>query len=202
MYEPKTIENDLEWLRQVSLNVDLENDDLDEMIDILDNYCLTHEVFAMAAIQLGINKRLVYLKNTDLDKVDEEDWNERTILINPVIVSREGLTSYWEACVSCLDNMGLVLRPYKIEVQYLDVNGEKKEMSFEGFPATVFSHEYDHLDGILHMDKALDLKIMTRDERIEFRKEHGYEVYNNVGDFETLESEYKKVYKRNESNNT
>lgn len=202
MYNEKTIENDLEWLRQVSLDVDLENDNLEEMIDILDSYCLTHEVFAMAAIQLGINKRLIYLKNTDLDKVDEEGWNERTILINPVIVSREGLTSYWEACVSCLDNMGLILRPYKIEVEYLDTNGEKKEMTFEGFPATVFSHEYDHLDGILHIDKALELKIMNEDERKEFRKEHGYEVFNETGDFETLEREYKKDYKKNESNNT
>lgn len=193
--EAKKIDKDLEWLKQVSREVDLSTDDISEDLKILEEYCLGHGVFAMAAVQLGIPKRLVYIKNTDLDKIDDDEWNEATVLVNPVIKKREGLTQYWEACASCLDNMGLVLRPYKIEIEYLDINGIKKEMIFEGFPATVFSHEYDHLDGILHMDKALEVLVMEKDERKEFRKEHPYEVFSKDGDFLELEKGYGKRIK-------
>lgn len=187
MMEAKKIDTDLEWLRQTSREVDLSTDDISEDLKVLEEYCLGHGVFAMAAVQLGIPKRLVYIKNTDLDKIDDEEWNEATVLVNPVIKKREGLTQYWEACASCLDNMGLVLRPYKIDIEYLNINGEVCEMTFEGFPATVFSHEYDHLDGILHMDKALEVIKMDKEERKEFRKEHPYEVFSKDGDFLELE---------------
>ena len=190
--EAKKIDKDLEWLRQVSADVNLNVDDISEDLKVLEEYCLGHGVFAMAAVQLGIPKRLVYIKNTDLDKIDDEEWNEATILVNPVIKKREGLTQYWEACASCLDNMGLVLRPYKIEIEYLDIDGNKKEMTFEGFPATVFSHEYDHLDGILHMDKALEVLVMGKEERKEFRKENPYKIYSKDGDFLELEKRHGK----------
>ena len=95
-------------------------------LKVLEEYCLGHGVFAMAAVQLGIPKRLVYIKNTDLDKIEDEEWNEATILINPVIKKCEGLTQYWEACASCLDNCGRVLRPYKIDLEYYDIEGNKK----------------------------------------------------------------------------
>ena len=65
-------------------------------------------------------------------------------------------------------------------------------MTFEGFPATVFSHEYDHLDGILHMDKALEVLVMEKEERKEFRKEHPYEVFSKDGDFLELEKGHGK----------
>lgn len=193
--EAKKIDKDLEWLRQVSREVDLSTEDITEDLKILEEYCLGHGVFAMAAVQLGIPKRLVYIKNTDLEKIDDEEWNEATVLVNPVIKTREGLTQYWEACASCLDNMGLVLRPYKIEIEYLDIYGNKQEMMFEGFPATVFSHEYDHLDGVLHMDKAIEVLVMEKEERKEFRKEHPYEVFSKEGDFLELEKGHGKGIK-------
>ena len=173
----------------------MSSEDITEDLKVLEEYCLGHGVFAMAAVQLGIPKRLVYIKNTDLEKIEDEEWNEATILINPVIKKCEGLTQYWEACASCLDNMGLVLRPYRIEIEYLDINGEKHEMIFEGFPATVFSHEYDHLDGILHMDKALEVLVMEKEERKEFRKEHPYEIFSMDGDFLELEKGHGKGLK-------
>ena len=193
--EAKKIDKDLEWLKQVSREVDLSTEDISEDLKVLEEYCLGHGVFAMAAVQLGIPKRLVYIKNTDLDKIEDEEWNEATVLVNPVIKKREGLTQYWEACASCLDNMGLVLRPYRIEIEYLDIKGNKQEMTFEGFPATVFSHEYDHLDGILHIDKALEVLVMEKEERKEFRKEHPYEVFSMDGDFLELEKGHGKRFK-------
>lgn len=197
MVDVKTIENDLEWLRKVSRKVNIKEEDLTEDIKILEEYSIANEVLAMAAIQLGIDKRIIYLKNTNLDKIGDTSINEKTTLINPVIVKREGLTSYWETCASCLDNMGLVLRPYKILVKYEDIKGMKHQKTFKGFPATVFSHEYDHLDGILHMDKSLEIYVMKVEDRVEFRKTHQYEILSETGNFDELEEKY--VSKRNQN---
>lgn len=172
----KTIENDLEYLRQVSKPVDFDTNEWKEAVKDLDEYCQNNDLaLAMASVQLGIPLRMIYLKKTDLNRLDE-DYNESKILINPIIVQRKGLTRYWEACASCLDYMGLVERPYMIEIEYYDENKKKHTEVFEGFPATVLSHELDHLDGILHMDIAIELLNMSPEERKEFRKKHPYEI--------------------------
>lgn len=192
-----TILDDEEYLRQISKEVDIKNDsELEENIKMLKSFCGPNEALALAAIQIGIPKRLIYLKNTNLDIVKkiqndtftEEDklYDEAKVLINPVILKREGLTEYWETCASCLDNCGLVERPYKILVEYYDTLGNKHEEIFEGFESTVLSHEMDHLDGILHMDKSKELIVMPLEERKIFRKDHGYNIITKIGDFEDL----------------
>lgn len=179
-----TIADDEPFLRQVSKEVDFTDITYLDDIKALGEYCTNHEVFAMAAVQLGIPKRIIYLRNTKLDKIDDKEWNEAKVLINPIIKERIGYTKYWEACASCLDNMGLVARPYKIKLEYYDIDGDKKECNFKDFEATVLSHEYDHLNGILHMDIADEILVMTKDERKEFRVEHGYEIYHRYGKYE------------------
>lgn len=199
--EIKRIDNDLDFLRQISKEVDFKEDLTNEIAD-LEKYILESNGFAIAAVQLGYKNRVVYVRCSDDTKSDEAGYNEAEILINPVITNREGLTTYWEACLSCMDNTAIVCRPYKIQLTYYDINGNRKEKIVEGFPTTVLSHEYDHLDGILHMDKGLEVILMNKDERKEFRKNHGYEVYEQQGKFEELildydyDSNIKKLVKR------
>ena len=201
--ESITIEDNEEYLRQISKEVDIKNDkELMNDISVLDEYCKENAVMAMAAVQLGIPKRMIYLKNTNLDIInkiqantvseEEKNYNEAKVLINPVITNREGLTDYWEACASCLDNFGRVLRPYKIELEYYDVEGTKKQEAFEGFESTVLSHEIDHLDGILHIDIAEEVYQMPAEERKAWRINHGYKVYSKTGDYEVLRKENSK----------
>lgn len=101
----------------------------------------------MAAIQLGIPKKIINLKNTNLELInqmqikdlkEEDNYNKKRLLINPKIISKEGLTEYWEACASCLNNMGRVLRPYKIIIEYSDIKGKKQKSIFIGFESTVY----------------------------------------------------------------
>ena len=195
-----TIEDNESWLRQISTSVDIENDkDLKRNIEVLDTFCKENDVMAMAAVQLGIPKRLVYLKNTNLeiinklqndtDTEEERNYNEARILINPVVINREGLTEYWEACASCLNNCGRVLRPYKIDLEYYDVEGIKYTDTFEGFEATVLSHELDHLDGILHIDIAEEVLVMEKEERKKWRQTHQYKIYSEFGNYEELKHE-------------
>lgn len=193
-----TIENNEKYLRQISKPVELNDKELEEDIAILEEYCSSNEVMAMAAVQLGIPKRIVYLKNTNIDIIrkqqkDEENefeknFNEKRVLINPVIISREGLTDYWEACASCLDNTGHVKRPYKIILEYQDIDGNTCKDTFEGFESTVLSHEIDHLDGILHIDIADEVLLMSREERKKFRQTHDYNIVSKTGDFEELKN--------------
>ena len=201
--ESITIEDNEEYLRQISKEVDIKNDkELMNDISVLDEYCKENAVMAMAAVQLGIPKRMIYLKNTNLDIInkiqantvseEEKKYNEAKVLINPVITNREGLTDYWEACASCLDNFGRVLRPYKIELEYYDVEGTKKQEAFEGFESTVLSHEINHLDGILHIDIAEEVYQMPAEERKAWRINHGYKVYSKTGDYEVLRRENSK----------
>lgn len=201
--ESITIEDNEEYLRQISKEVDIKNDkELMNDISVLDEYCKENAVMAMAAVQLGIPKRMIYLKNTNLDIInkiqantvseEEKNYNEAKVLINPIITNREGLTDYWEACASCLDNFGRVLRPYKIELEYYDVEGTKKQEAFEGFESTVLSHEIDHLDGILHIDIAEEVYQMPAEERKAWRINHGYKVYSKTGNYEVLRKENSK----------
>lgn len=201
--EAITIQDNEPFLRQISSSVDIKNDkELMNDIDILDQFCKENNVMAMASVQLGIPKRIVYLKNTNLDIINKiqnnsnseeiENYNEKKVLINPTILKREGLTEYWEACASCLDNMGRVLRPYKIELEYYDINGNQKVETFEGFESTVLSHELDHLDGILHIDIAEEVIEMPANERKIWRQSHEYKIYQKDGDYDSLRDKGKK----------
>ena len=203
MIKAITIEDDEQFLRQISKPVDLNDKELTHDIEVLDEFCKENDVLAMAAVQLGIPKRIVYLKNTNLELVEKEQYgkttkedkkyNEQRVLINPVIIKKEGLTDYWEACKSCLNNMGHVQRPYKITIEYQDINGNIKQEIFEGFESTVLSHEMDHLDGILHMDIADEVLVMEKEERKIFRQTHGYNITSKTGDFEKLKKSKQKT---------
>lgn len=72
----KTIEKDEEYLRQISKPVDFNKNDWQEAIKKLEDYCNNSElVLAMASVQLGIPLRMIYIKKTDLNRL-EENYNE------------------------------------------------------------------------------------------------------------------------------
>ena len=199
--ESITIEKNEKYIRQISKKVNINDPELHNNIVVLQDYCMQNEVMAMAAVQLGIPKRIVYVKNTNLEilnkrltdegKEETKDYNEAKVLINPEIVSKEGITTFWEACASCSwyeDGVkkwyiGKVKRPYKIKVKYVDLNGKNHEDEFEGFESTVLCHEIDHLDGILHIDIADEVMVGTKEERVELRKKEGYTVISETGDY-------------------
>lgn len=181
----KTIEYDEEYLRQISEDIDFEKDDYKDYINRLKDYCDSHAVYSMAPVQIGIPKRIIYIKNTKQNmENNEKDYNENIVYINPVIIKEEGKTKFLEGCESCVykENDTTIYytceieRPYSIEIEYYDMDGKKNTKTINGFEATVFYHEYDHLNGILHMDKANEIFKMTADEMKAFRSAHPYEI--------------------------
>ena len=196
--KPITIEKNENYLRQISKEVDIKDPELHNNIVVLQDFCIQNEVMAMAAVQLGIPKRIVYVKNTNLEilnkrhtdegKEETKDYNEAKVLINPEIISKEGTTTYWEACASCSfyeDGIkkwysGKVKRPYKIRVKYIDIDGNNHEDDFEGFESTVLCHEIDHLNGVLHIDIADEIIVATKEMRSELREKDDYKILSKT----------------------
>ena len=81
----------------------------------------------------------------------------RRIFVAPEIVSLEGSQESEEGCLSVPGYYGKVERPEKITIKGLDREGNPQEYTFEGFEAVVMCHEFDHLEGILYIDKAEDV---------------------------------------------
>ncbi len=80
---------------------------------------------------------------------------EPKIIFNPKItVLDETLQGYWEGCLSIPELRGYVERPRKVRIDYLDQRAKPQSITVEGFPATVFQHELDHLFGVLYVDRV------------------------------------------------
>ncbi len=182
----KHIKNDLEFLRQRSEEVDFSKDDVKSYIDLLDKATKKFNLYAISPVQIGLPKRIIFFRNTNenMDKNFDDEYSVGEVMINPIIKEQIGETLFLEGCGSCYPFCSYVKRPYKILVEYYNELGEKKEETIEGFKATVFSHEFDHLNGILHMDVSNDILILDEKETREKRKYNPYQVISKDGKYE------------------
>lgn len=148
-------------------------------------------VFAAAAPQFGINKRFILMISAVEKKVKNKKELEQfkakydvTPYFNPKITVMRGLQYYYEACMSTGDAIGKVARPYYIEIDYQDIDGNHHHRSAEDFEAIVFCHEIDHLDGIEFIDKAEDLIYDAKlEERIEIRNKYPKQIISKDMEF-------------------
>jgi peptide deformylase len=87
--------------------------------------------------------------------VDTREPGEKAALINPEIVwMGEELTKMKEGCLSIPGVEGEVMRPAKVRVKGLGVDGKPVEIAASGLFARVFQHEIDHLNGIVFVDQV------------------------------------------------
>ena len=141
-------------LRQVSEPVesvgDFEKQLMDDMLDTM----YAANGIGLAAIQIGVPKRIIVM---DISKEDKK--KEPRYFVNPVIIKKDSLeATYEEGCLSVPNQFAEINRPSKCEIEYLDYNGEKKILNAEGILATCIQHEMDHLEGILFIDYLSKLK--------------------------------------------
>ena len=108
----------------------------------------------LAAIQVGVPKRIVVL-----DTADEGEAKKPLALVNPEIVKLGQTTRrYEEGCLSIPDVRVEIERPDTVTVRYLDRAGKVQELAADGLLATAIQHELDHLDGQLIIDFLSRLK--------------------------------------------
>lgn len=114
---------------------------LDDMYDTMKDVGV-----GIAAVQVGVLRRAVVI-----------DVGEGRIdLINPVITETSGQQKEIEGCLSCPGENGYTLRPMKVTVKALNMDGEEITVYGEGLLARALCHEIDHLDGILFTDKVVE----------------------------------------------
>lgn len=108
----------------------------------------------LAAIQIGVPKRLVVV-----DASPKDDDPKPIALINPRIVqAADGMRLHEEGCLSIPDVRVPIERPAAVTVEYTDRDGKLQSLAAEGLLATAVQHELDHLDGRLIIDYLSRLK--------------------------------------------
>ncbi|MEI4471430.1 peptide deformylase [Frigidibacter sp. MR17.24] len=76
------------------------------------------------------------------------------VMVNPVILCASGAATRDEGCLSVPGLAVPVTRPDRLTLRWQELSGDWREEVFDGFAATCIQHERDHLDGILHLDRA------------------------------------------------
>ena len=148
---------------------------LDDMAHTLDEV----DGLGIAAPQVGVLRRVVVISYTG---EEDEDGNTPDDvdpiiyeLINPVILEQSGSQQVEEACLSVAGKKGLVDRPSFIKISATNRAGEAFELIGEGLLARALSHEIDHLDGVLFIDKAI--KVMDKDKEEPGSQKSGKKVH-------------------------
>lgn len=107
----------------------------------------------LAANQVGIPKRFFIM-----DIAQKEGKPLLEVYINPEILEAEGETEYEEGCLSIPGYYAKVERYARLYVRAYDLEGKPFERELTGLHAIAFQHEYDHLEGILFIDRLSPLK--------------------------------------------
>ena len=144
-------------LRQVALPIDdVSNSDVqalaDRMLFTLDG----SNGVGLAAPQIFESKRIMIVASKPTSRYPSAPTMPATVMINPEFVplTNEMVKDY-EGCLSIPSIRALVPRYQSIRVSYTDLTGQRLEVDFEGFIARVFQHEYDHLNGLVYLDRVI-----------------------------------------------
>ncbi len=107
----------------------------------------------------------------DLPK-DEENQNPTKLkyqeVINPIILEKSKETNRdFEGCLSIPHYVGVVSRHTQIKVQFQDQKGQLHQKILQDYMARIFQHEFDHLEGILYLDRMETTKDLVHDDEFE-----------------------------------
>jgi peptide deformylase len=138
---------------------------LDDMVDTLHDY----GGIGLAAPQIGESVRLAIIEIPGgPSRYGQLDAMPLTVFINPEIVVLDPKPAgYWEGCLSVPGLRGFVERPQHVSVVYTALDNSRQTLELHGFFATVFQHEFDHLDGKLFVDRVADTRLLVFEEECE-----------------------------------
>jgi peptide deformylase len=144
-------------LKQVSFPVNDITEDICELAENMRLTMLAHKgCVGIAAVQVGFLTRIIIV---DVSLSEKSHRSSGTlIMINPQITYSSGKISSREGCLSVPDFIGNVMRKKKIEVDYMDLDGQKRHLKTDGYEAVCIQHEIDHLDGKVFLDRVTSLK--------------------------------------------
>ena len=113
----------------------------------------------LAAIQVGIEKRLVVIDLQEPEEEGGEPVRNPVAFVNPELLwVSDDMAVYNEGCLSIPEQYAEVERPARCRVKWLDGDGKAHEQEMDGLMATCIQHEIDHLNGVLFTDHISRLK--------------------------------------------
>ncbi len=123
----------------------------------------------LAAPQINVPIRLAIIEITGgASRYGDIPTIPLTVFVNPEVEVLDPATAgYWEGCLSVPGLRGFVERPQHVRVHALDLAGEPQQLELRGFLATVFQHEFDHLDGTLYIDHITDTRQLVFETELE-----------------------------------
>ena len=177
-------------LREVSKDVTEFNTELKVFASDLMETMYDQKGIGLAAPQCGKLLRMLAIDCRPRDEkgryeIEEQSDLEKAvtqplIVINPKIIAHRGKTVFDEGCLSVPSFYETVERFDYIELEYQDLDGNKKILKTDGLLAIVIQHEMDHLDGTLFIDRISFVKSNKIKSQI---KKHGYPERNKNGEF-------------------
>ena len=146
-------------LRQVSSPVEEFTPELQALIDDMFETMYAAPGIGLAAIQVGVPKRILVVDLQDPEEEGGEPVRRPMVFINPEILARsETCEPYQEGCLSVPDLYAEVERPDRVRARWLDRDGKAHEEELEGLLGICLQHEMDHLEGVLFIDYLSRLK--------------------------------------------
>lgn len=143
-------------LRKKSRKVETIDERIWELLDDMRETMVHADGIGLAAPQVGVLRRVVVI-----------DIGDGPIeMINPEIIRQDGSVRVQEGCLSVPDKMGFVVRPESLAVRYLDRDGNEVTLDADDLLAVAVCHELDHLDGVLYIDKATGIQMVTTDQEV------------------------------------
>lgn len=134
---------------QKLLKREISSDKIQKLILDMKETMMKKDGVGLAGPQIGIQKRIITISTKDGEKA----------FINPKILKKSWKKEIdQEGCLSIPGITGNVKRHYKVTVETYDENANKIQIEAKGLMARIFQHEIDHLDGILFIDKAKNIK--------------------------------------------
>jgi len=118
-----------------------------EIVNQMKKIMLANNGVGLAANQVGLNLSLFIARPKE----------KFYVFVNPSIVSYSEEEIKEEGCLSLPNKWGLVKRYNKVKINYQDLRGRKKTLKASGLLAHIIQHEVDHLNGLLFIDKALEI---------------------------------------------
>lgn len=146
-------------LKKVAADIEEDHPDLKKLIDDLFDTMYHSEGLGLAAPQIGKSLRIFVIDGAPVAEDEPELAGFKKAFINAQIVEKSGeKVPMNEGCLSIPNIREEVKRESHIRIQYYDENGEYHDEVFEGYKARIIQHEYDHLEGILFVDRINPLR--------------------------------------------
>jgi len=136
-----------EILKKKSREIEIIDEKIQILIDDMIETMYKYNGVGLAAVQVGVLKRVVV--------IDIEDGEGVRILINPKIISTKGEQEVDEGCLSFPNQYAKVIRPKEVTVEALDRSGNKIVIKAKDLLAQAICHELDHLEGITFVDQMI-----------------------------------------------